>query len=75
MLDHQFLKEITDAVKDALSQALPASKRLFTLDEAAEYIGRSPKAVERLIQRGSRAKGCRLLTKGCRFASYLRSHP
>jgi excisionase family DNA binding protein len=53
MFDQQFLKEIRDAVKDAVSQALPASKRLFTLEEAAEYIGRSPKAVERLIQRGT----------------------
>jgi excisionase family DNA binding protein len=53
MFDQQFLKEIRDVVKDAVSQALPASKRLFTLEEAAEYIGRSPKAVERLIQRGT----------------------
>jgi excisionase family DNA binding protein len=32
---------------------VPAVKRLFTLAEAAEYIGRSPKAIEHLIQRGT----------------------
>jgi excisionase family DNA binding protein len=31
----------------------PLQKRLFTIAEAAEYLGRTPRAVECLIQRGA----------------------
>lgn len=46
-----FIEEIADAVAARLPGA--ANRRLLTLAEAAEYIGRSPKAVECLIQRGT----------------------
>jgi hypothetical protein len=49
-----FIKRLADAlVSRVLSERVPTAKRLFTLAEAAEYIGRSPKAVEHLIQRGA----------------------
>jgi len=54
MFEHQFIEQLADAIADRISRTtIQRSKRLFTLVEAAEYIGRSPKAVERLIQRGA----------------------
>ena len=54
MFEQKFIEQLADALADRLSRAATTSnKRLFTLAEAAEYIGRSPKAVERLIQRGA----------------------
>ena len=47
------------AIADAVAARLGGSdsgretKRLFTIQEAAEYLGRTPKAVENLIQRGA----------------------
>ena len=51
MFDEIFMKQLADAIAARLPAAAP--QRLFTLEQAAEYIGRSPKAVERLIQRGT----------------------
>lgn len=54
MFEQQFIEQLADALADRLSRSPSAvTKRLFTMSEAAEYIGRSPKAVERLIQRGA----------------------
>lgn len=54
MFEQQFIEKLADALADRISHApSSANKRLFTMSEAAEYIGRSPKAVERLIQRGA----------------------
>jgi excisionase family DNA binding protein len=54
MFEEQFITRLADAVAERMSGTSPViTKRLFTLEEAAEYIGRSPKAVERLIQRGA----------------------
>lgn len=53
MFEQQFIDRLADAIADRISRSLaPTRKRLFTMAEVAEYIGRSPKAVERLIQRG-----------------------
>jgi excisionase family DNA binding protein len=54
MFEQKFVEQLAEAVVDRISRvpSVP-SKRLFTMAEAAEYIGRSPKAVERLIQRGA----------------------
>jgi excisionase family DNA binding protein len=55
IFEQQFIEKLADALADriARSPSTGTSKRLFTMTEAAEYIGRSPKAVERLIQRGA----------------------
>jgi excisionase family DNA binding protein len=54
MFEQKFVEQLADAVAERIARApSTASKRLFTMGEAAEYIGRSPKAVERLIQRGA----------------------
>jgi excisionase family DNA binding protein len=54
IFEQQFIDRLADAVASRISAAPGvAAKRLFTMEEAAEYIGRSPKAVERLIQRGA----------------------
>jgi excisionase family DNA binding protein len=54
LADDHFIKRLADAlVSRVLSERAPTTKRLFTLAEAAEYIGRSPKAVEHLIHRGA----------------------
>jgi excisionase family DNA binding protein len=54
MFEQKFIEQLADALADRISRDTTTSnKRLFTLAEAAEYIGRSPKAVERLIQRGA----------------------
>lgn len=54
MFEQKFVEELAEAVANRISLSLSApTKRLFTMAEAAEYIGRSPKAVERLIQRGA----------------------
>ena len=54
IFEQQFIDKIADAVADRISRSTSSpTKRLFTLAEAAEYVGRSPKAVERLIQRGA----------------------
>ena len=51
--EQQFIDKLADALVSRIARAPSGTrKRLFTLAEAAEYIGRSPKAVERLIQRG-----------------------
>lgn len=56
---HNLFNEFADAIAERLAERLTRfaglrpSRRLFTMAEAAEYIGRSPKAVERLIQRGA----------------------
>lgn len=53
-LEQQFIDKLAAALAGRIARAPSGtSKRLFTLTEAAEYIGRSPKAVERLIQRGA----------------------
>ena len=54
MFEQQFIDRVADAVAERISRA-PAgvTKRLFTIPQAAEYIGRSPKAVDCLIQRGA----------------------
>jgi excisionase family DNA binding protein len=48
-----FFEELADAVAERIALSATVGKRLFTLAEAAEYIGRTPKAVENLIQRGA----------------------
>lgn len=53
MFEQQFIDRLAEALVSRISAPAPAPKRLFTLSEAAEYIGRSPKAVEHLIQRGT----------------------
>jgi excisionase family DNA binding protein len=54
MFDQAFIDQLADAVASRITIAPSViMKRLFTLEEAAEYIGRSAKAVERLIQRGT----------------------
>jgi excisionase family DNA binding protein len=54
IFEREFIEKLAEALAIRIA-ANPAShnKRLFTLTDAAEYIGRSPKAVERLIQRGT----------------------
>jgi excisionase family DNA binding protein len=53
VFDEQFISKLADALASRIAAPIPAVKRLFTLAEAAEYIGRSPKAIEHLIQRGT----------------------
>jgi excisionase family DNA binding protein len=54
VFEQQFIEMLADALAHRIARVSSASsKRLFTMLEAAEYIGRSPKAVERLIQRGA----------------------
>ena len=53
MFDEQFISKLADALASRIAAPVPAAKRLFTLVEAAEYIGRTPKAIEHLIQRGT----------------------
>lgn len=54
IFEQQFINRLADAIAERICRApAGASKRLFTIPEAAEYIGRSPKAVECLIQRGT----------------------
>lgn len=53
MFDEQFISKLADALASRIDAPARAAKRLFTLAEAAEYIGRSSKAVECLIQRGT----------------------
>jgi excisionase family DNA binding protein len=54
MFEKQFVEELANAIAERISRSPSAgTKRLLTLPEAAEYIGRSQKAVERLIQRGA----------------------
>jgi excisionase family DNA binding protein len=55
MFEQQFIDQLADALASRLAASSPAlmTKRLFTLEQAAEYLGRSAKAVERLIQRGA----------------------
>jgi hypothetical protein len=54
IFEQQFIEKLAEALAIRLSRTAPVfNKRLFTLAEAGEYIGRSPKAVECLIQRGA----------------------
>ena len=54
IFEHQFIELLADALAHRIARVPSvSSKRLFTMTEAAEYIGRSAKAVERLIQRGA----------------------
>lgn len=58
LFSEQFVSALADAVAAKVASELSgqhsgAAKRLFTLPEAAAYIGRSPKAVEHLIARGT----------------------
>jgi excisionase family DNA binding protein len=53
VFDEQFISNLADALASRIAPPVPAAKRLFTLAQAAEYIGRSPKAIEHLIQRGT----------------------
>ena len=52
MFEEAFIEKIAAAIATRLAPA-PAAKRLFTVAEAGEYIGRSPKAIEHLIARGT----------------------
>jgi excisionase family DNA binding protein len=50
-----YLDELAARLEQRLGQRLPApipTKRLFTVPEAAEYLGRSENAVKLLIYRG-----------------------
>ena len=51
MLDELFIDKLADAVAKRIPCGAP--KRLFTVAEAGEYIGRSPKAIELMIARGT----------------------
>jgi excisionase family DNA binding protein len=57
MFTEQFVSELASAVaKQVLAKMTEEGtvpKRLFTVQEAAVYIGRSPKAVDHLIARGA----------------------
>lgn len=58
MFTQQFIDTLAVAVAQRVIAQLAAQggmpqKRLFTISEAAEYLGRSPKAVEHLIVRGT----------------------
>ena len=56
MFEESFLAQIADAVAAKVVTQLAgqggATKRLFTLSEAALYLGRTQKAIEHLIDRG-----------------------
>jgi excisionase family DNA binding protein len=47
-----FIKLLADAIAARVSTKGPAARRLLTVAGAAEYIGRTPHAVEMLISRG-----------------------
>jgi excisionase family DNA binding protein len=53
IFEQEFIDKLADALAGRIVAPSTQNKRLFTMTEAAEYIGRSPKAVERLIQRGA----------------------
>jgi excisionase family DNA binding protein len=51
----QYFEEVAARLERRLDQRIPATvpaKRLFTVSEAAEYLGRSENAVKLLIHRG-----------------------
>jgi excisionase family DNA binding protein len=52
IFDQVFIDSMAEAVAKKLPNRAAETKRLFTLEEAAQYIGRTQKAVERLIERG-----------------------
>ena len=53
MFNKEFIEELADEVVERLSACVETkAKRLFTVPEAAEYLGRTPKAVDHLIDRG-----------------------
>jgi excisionase family DNA binding protein len=49
---NQFVQEIAEAVAAKLRMEKP-SKRVLTLDEAAEYVGLTPAALRQKAQRGA----------------------
>jgi excisionase family DNA binding protein len=58
MFTQEFIDALAGAVAQQVISQLAAQgkmrqKRLFTVPEAAEYLGRTPKAVEHLISRGT----------------------
>jgi excisionase family DNA binding protein len=52
MFDPKFIEDFAAAVAARIPQLAPGAKRLLTISQAAEYLGRSPKAIEHLIARG-----------------------
>jgi len=52
MFEQRFIDDLAAAVAARIPSSPPATKRLLTIPQAAEYLGRSPKAVEHLIARG-----------------------
>jgi excisionase family DNA binding protein len=52
MFDQKFIEDFAAAVASRMPAPAPIAKRLLTVVQAAEYLGRSPKAVEHLISRG-----------------------
>ena len=56
MFTEQFISTLADAVAEqviARMSEATAQQRLFTIEDAARYLGRTPKAVEHLISRGA----------------------
>lgn len=58
MFTQDFIDTLAVAVAEQVIARLDAQggmpqKRLFTVPEAAEYLGRTPKAIEHLIARGT----------------------
>lgn len=56
MFTQAFINDLAAAVAAAIREQISPNanqKRLFTVREAAEYLGRTPKAVEHLIARGT----------------------
>ena len=52
MFDQKFIDDFASAVAARIPQSAPSIKRLLTIPQAAEYLSRSPKAIEHLIARG-----------------------
>ena len=52
MFDKEFIDELADAIASRVRVAVAQGPRLMTIKQTAEYIGRSPDAVEMLIRRG-----------------------
>jgi excisionase family DNA binding protein len=48
----QFFESIADAIMERIEQKLAIKKRIFSLDEAAEYLGLTRKALQQKVARG-----------------------
>ena len=52
LFNQQFIDQLAEAISARILPALKSSARLMTVAETANYIGRTRRAVEHLIERG-----------------------